>query len=126
MAGNMIWGDKQSEAIRRIAAELYEQTKGIQGHKAYLGKCEELGFNLTIPQKGDQIDVVVSINICDMVWRKIDKEHTGTEVERTEKKMNQLNEEGSKSWREGIAAGRAAKDETHRRSGSRKPSGASA
>ena len=103
MAGNLIWGNPQAQAVQRIFDELYEQTKGERDYKAFLDKCVQLGFLLTIPPDGDKVDVAVSINICDLVWRKLARE---TLVKST-KVMAEIDDKARKDlpdWRAALSA----------------------
>ena len=113
MAGNMIWGEKQAEAIRRISEQAYDLTKDISDHNQYeefTKRMEEAGFVFDL--KGDDPSVNVCVTICTDVWNRLMKAGGGAKVSETTKAMDKIDEENRgkmPDWRGAIKEGKSAK-----------------
>ena len=94
MAGNMIWGEKQAEAIRRISEQAYELAKGIDDHNQYeeFKKLME-GAGFVFDLKGNDPSVNVCVTICTDVWNRLMKAGRVAKVNKTTKAMNKIDEE---------------------------------
>jgi hypothetical protein len=115
MDGNMIWGEKQAEAIRRISEQAYELTKDIDDHNQYeefTKRMEEAGFVFDF--KGNDPSVNVCVTICTDVWNRLMKEGRVAKVNETTRAMNKIDEKSRgevPDWRAAIAKGKVAKQE---------------
>ena len=94
MAGNMIWGEKQAEAIRRISEQAYELAKGIEDHNQYeeFKKLME-GAGFVFSFKGNDPSVNVCVTICTDVWNRLMKASRVAKVNKTTKAMDKIDEE---------------------------------
>jgi hypothetical protein len=113
MAGDMIWGEKQAEAIRRISEQAYELTKDIDDHNQYeefTKRLEASGFVYDI--QGYDPAVTVSIAISTDVWIRLMKAGRVAKVNKTTEAMDKIDEESRgevPDWRGAIKEGKDTK-----------------
>ena len=110
-----IWGEKQSEAIRRIFDEAYGLAKDINDHNQhalFTDRMIEAGF--VIDCKENDPAAHVSLAICTAVWNRLMKDERQRKIERAEKKLEAGHQKAiqglpATAWRENLAEAKVNK-----------------